>query len=132
MVNFSHAQGTLIGVQLAHAGRKASTQAPWVHSRLGHGQSWVATEDQNGWPDNGMLRASFTGVPGDLICALVWGPSPLKFSETFPQPKEMDEEHIQYVEDWWLKSVERSKQAGCASPYLILDTIRGTLNFMFS
>ncbi|KAF7340125.1 putative NADPH dehydrogenase C23G7.10c [Mycena venus] len=29
IVEFSHAQGTKIGIQLAHAGRKASTYAPW-------------------------------------------------------------------------------------------------------
>ena len=29
IVAFAHDQGTLIGVQLAHAGRKASTYAPW-------------------------------------------------------------------------------------------------------
>ncbi|KAI0727803.1 hypothetical protein C8Q72DRAFT_886021 [Fomitopsis betulina] len=94
IVNFSHAQGTLIGVQLSHAGRKASTQSLWVHSSLGHGHSWIASEEQDGWPDN------------------VWGPSTLEFSETYPHPKEMDEAHIQYVEDWWVKSVERCKQAG--------------------
>ena len=29
IVTFAHDQGALIGVQLAHAGRKASTYAPW-------------------------------------------------------------------------------------------------------
>ena len=66
IVNFSHAQGTLIGIQLAHAGRKASTQAPWVHSGFGHGHSWVATEDQNGWPDNGVFLDS-----SSLTCPVV-------------------------------------------------------------
>lgn len=43
IVDFVHAQHTHIGVQLAHAGRKASTFAPW----RGHGSVPV---DQGGWP----------------------------------------------------------------------------------
>ncbi|KAG8921083.1 hypothetical protein FRC00_009166 [Tulasnella sp. 408] len=34
IVNFVHSQGTKIGIQLAHAGRKASTHAPWVQADL--------------------------------------------------------------------------------------------------
>ena len=30
-VEFAHSQGQIIGIQLAHAGRKASTVAPWLH-----------------------------------------------------------------------------------------------------
>jgi 2,4-dienoyl-CoA reductase-like NADH-dependent reductase (Old Yellow Enzyme family) len=33
VVDFVHGQGTLIGLQLAHAGRKASTCAPWLGYR---------------------------------------------------------------------------------------------------
>lgn len=33
MVEFAHSQGQNIGVQLAHAGRKASTVAPWVNRK---------------------------------------------------------------------------------------------------
>ncbi|KAJ3530160.1 hypothetical protein NM688_g7751 [Phlebia brevispora] len=56
IVNFCHAQGTLVGVQLAHAGRKASTYAPWVHLNAAKTQrapTWVAGKDEDGWPDNG-------------------------------------------------------------------------------
>ncbi|TFY70007.1 hypothetical protein EVJ58_g98 [Rhodofomes roseus] len=94
IVSFAHAHDTLIGIQLSHAGRKASTQAPWVHSGLGHGHSWIAPEEEGGWPNN------------------VWGPSAIKFSDTYPQPKEMDEAHLQYVEDAWIKAVERCEKAG--------------------
>jgi 2,4-dienoyl-CoA reductase-like NADH-dependent reductase (Old Yellow Enzyme family) len=55
IVEFSHSQGTKIGIQLAHAGRKASTYAPWVKDRVGHGTSWVAQENENGWPNNGLF-----------------------------------------------------------------------------
>lgn len=30
IVQFAHSQNQLIGIQLAHAGRKASTVAPWL------------------------------------------------------------------------------------------------------
>jgi 2,4-dienoyl-CoA reductase-like NADH-dependent reductase (Old Yellow Enzyme family) len=53
IVEFCHSQGTKIGIQLAHAGRKASTYAPWIKDKAGHGTSWVAKEDENGWPNNG-------------------------------------------------------------------------------
>ncbi len=49
IVNFSHAHGTKIGIQLAHAGRKASTHAPWVRHHAGRD---TALEDENGWPDS--------------------------------------------------------------------------------
>lgn len=42
IVRFAHAQGALIGTQLAHAGRKASSRAPWK----GHGS---VPPDDGGW-----------------------------------------------------------------------------------
>lgn len=56
IVDFCHAQGTKIGIQLAHAGRKASVHAPWVHARGGHGHSHIATEEEGGWPSRGISR----------------------------------------------------------------------------
>ncbi len=43
IVDFVHQQGSLIGIQLAHAGRKASNDKPW----LGRGQ--IAPGHENGW-----------------------------------------------------------------------------------
>lgn len=53
IVDFCHAQGTKIGIQLAHAGRKASVHAPWIQRRAGRGTPYTATTDENGWPHNG-------------------------------------------------------------------------------
>ena len=53
IVNFAHAHGTKIGVQLAHAGRKASTLATWVRKPNSH----TADSDENGWPDEGKTYA---------------------------------------------------------------------------
>lgn len=39
IVEFAHSQGQKIGIQLGHAGRKASTVAPWLNKGA------VATED---------------------------------------------------------------------------------------
>src|ERR1700679_2545113 len=44
IVNFVHSQGACLGVQLAHAGRKASTRRPW------EGEGTV-TPSEGGWPD---------------------------------------------------------------------------------
>ena len=43
IVDFVHDQGSLIGIQLAHAGRKASNEIPW----LGRGQ--ITPSHPNGW-----------------------------------------------------------------------------------
>lgn len=43
IVDFVHEQGGLIGLQLAHAGRKASTEKPWI------GRAQIAPTDTNGW-----------------------------------------------------------------------------------
>jgi hypothetical protein len=61
VVDFVHAQGGVIGIQLAHAGRKASTRAPWASVGLdGKNRdptgSGVATVEEGGWPDNGEYR----------------------------------------------------------------------------
>ena len=63
IVNFAHSQGTLIGVQLAHAGRKASTYAPWVHADMAktfHAPTYVAGKDEGGWPDRGEFISLLT------------------------------------------------------------------------
>lgn len=61
VVEFAHAQGTPIGVQLAHAGRKAATHAPW----LGQG---TAPESDGGWPTVGPSAVAFEGyaTPAEL------------------------------------------------------------------
>ncbi|KAH8586244.1 NADH-dependent flavin oxidoreductase-like protein [Bisporella sp. PMI_857] len=57
IVDFVHSQGAACGIQLAHAGRKASTTAPWIASRYRSERGWGAgsirsTEDVGGWPDD--------------------------------------------------------------------------------
>ncbi|KAH7886137.1 NADH:flavin oxidoreductase 2 [Phlebopus sp. FC_14] len=97
IVNFAHSQGTLIGIQLAHAGRKASTHAPWVRSNTTgthKAVTHIARKEEGGWPDN------------------VYGPSAVPFSNTYPTPKAMTEEDIKHVEDAFQAAVEQSKKIG--------------------
>ncbi|KAK7695166.1 hypothetical protein QCA50_002356 [Cerrena zonata] len=97
IVKFAHAHQAVIGVQLSHAGRKASTIAPWVHTDLAktkNPKSWVAHEDEGGWPDN------------------VLAPSAIAYVDYYPLPKAMTEENIRYVEDGFVKAIDRVKQVG--------------------
>lgn len=43
IVDFVHSQGRLIGIQLAHAGRKASTEKPWIS------RDQIKPNQHNGW-----------------------------------------------------------------------------------
>lgn len=43
IVDFVHQQGSLIGIQLAHAGRKASTNIPWIN------RDQFSPDHVNGW-----------------------------------------------------------------------------------
>lgn len=53
VVDLVHGVGGLIGVQLAHGGRKTSVVPPWMAGELEEGRrSLRAGEEMNGWPDN--------------------------------------------------------------------------------
>jgi 2,4-dienoyl-CoA reductase-like NADH-dependent reductase (Old Yellow Enzyme family) len=56
-----HANNGIVGIQLAHAGRKASTLAPFVQKRANDG-GWkggdVAPEKLGGWPNEGELSST--------------------------------------------------------------------------
>ncbi|KAA1477919.1 FMN-linked oxidoreductase [Dentipellis sp. KUC8613] len=88
IVEFAHAQGQKMGIQLAHAGRKASTLAPWVSRGL------LAKHEAGGWPDD------------------VWGPSPIPWSETFPKPKELTTAGIRRIVAAFAAAARRAVRAG--------------------
>jgi 2,4-dienoyl-CoA reductase-like NADH-dependent reductase (Old Yellow Enzyme family) len=81
--SFVEAQGSVPGVQLAHAGRKASTYAPWK----GHG---AVTEGS--WE--------------------VVGPSAVPFADNYPQPVALDAAGIKKVIADFRSATERSVAAG--------------------
>jgi len=97
IVDFAHAHGTPLGIQLAHAGRKASTLSPFIYqgrSRTDRNTSWVAEEKEGGWPNN------------------VYAPSAIKFADNYPKPKAMTEKDLKDVEDAFAAAAERAQKAG--------------------
>lgn len=86
---FIKASGAAASIQLAHAGRKASTFAPW----RGHGKVEKA---QGGW---------------DVI-----GPSATAFSENYPQPHEMSIAEIRATVDAFAAGARRALAAGFEVP----------------
>ncbi|HZL03014.1 MAG TPA: oxidoreductase [Cellulomonas sp.] len=75
VTDFVHARGTLVGVQLAHAGRKASTCSPFAvgpDGRPGHGSVPVA---DGGWTTVGPSALAFPGraAPAALSAAQIAG-----------------------------------------------------------
>ncbi|KAI9872767.1 MAG: hypothetical protein M1830_001215 [Pleopsidium flavum] len=88
IVEFAHSQGQNIGIQLGHAGRKASTVAPWLSTGS------VADEHVNGWPDK------------------VYGPSAIPYNEKHAMPKEMTKKDIEDFKLAFVASVKRALKAG--------------------
>ena len=82
---FIVSQGSVPGVQLAHAGRKASTFSPWT----GEG---AVPENAGGWQ--------------------VVGPSPEPFADNYPVPTALDAAGIQQVIDDFRAAAGRSLAAG--------------------
>ncbi|XHG07128.1 hypothetical protein AWENTII_010287 [Aspergillus wentii] len=87
IVEFAHSQGQKIGIQLAHAGRKASTVAPWLGGV-------TATNAVGGWVDN------------------VKAPSAIPFGPTDIVPKAMTADDIQELKDAWVAATKRALAAG--------------------
>ncbi|HEX8330810.1 MAG TPA: NADH:flavin oxidoreductase/NADH oxidase [Hymenobacter sp.] len=82
---FLTAQGSVPGIQLAHAGRKASTYSPWK----GEG---AVPESEGGWS--------------------VVGPSAVAFADNYPQPTALDAAGIQKVVADFRTAAARSLAAG--------------------
>jgi 2,4-dienoyl-CoA reductase-like NADH-dependent reductase (Old Yellow Enzyme family) len=82
---FVSAQGAVPGIQLAHAGRKASTYRPWS----GHG---TVPLDQGGWEPLG---------PGNVA-----------FAPNYPTPRPLDEAGITRVIEAFRASARRALAAG--------------------
>ncbi|TVY78173.1 putative NADPH dehydrogenase, partial [Lachnellula suecica] len=91
IADFLHSQNQKLGVQLAHAGRKASTVAPWLLERA---KSEMATADVGGWPDD------------------VMGASAIRWGEGYAMPREMSAQDIRNVVDGFRDSAKRAVEAG--------------------
>nr|WP_308635016.1 NADH:flavin oxidoreductase/NADH oxidase [Massilia brevitalea] len=86
IARFVHSQGAVAGIQLAHAGRKASTAAPWT------GGATLTTLDEGGWP--------------------VVAPSPIPFHPDDPIPIALDEAGIDRIVDAFESAARRALAAG--------------------
>jgi 2,4-dienoyl-CoA reductase-like NADH-dependent reductase (Old Yellow Enzyme family) len=86
ITDFIHEQGSVAGIQLAHAGRKASTRRPWS----GHGAAPVS---EGGW-DN------------------VMAPSAIAFAPDYPQPHALTLDGIAQVVDAFIAAARRALDAG--------------------
>lgn len=98
IVDFVHAQGSRIAIQLAHAGRKGSVEAPWGPR--------ADRPLENGWP---------------LIA-----PSPIPWSDEDQTPREMTRADMDRVRDDFARAVQWADEAGfdmvelhCAHGYLL-------------
>ncbi|BBJ45730.1 NADH:flavin oxidoreductase/NADH oxidase [Streptomyces antimycoticus] len=85
IVGFLKGQGTVPGIQLAHAGRKASTDAPWRGGA-------PLTADQGSWR--------------------TLAPSPIPFDEGHPAPEELSVERIGEITRQFADAARRALAAG--------------------
>ena len=80
-----HSQGALCGIQLAHAGRKASTVAPTVAERF-QLRSMRATQEVGGWPEDVVAPSGgpdfiWDGIPETEGDGGYWTPRELTVDE---------------------------------------------------
>ena len=88
VVQFAHSQNQKMAIQLAHAGRKASTAAPWVSP------PGSVPAIAGGWPDD------------------VWGPTDEPFQPEFPTPKALSKEGIARAVKGFVDAAKRAVRAG--------------------
>ncbi len=86
VARFVRAQGAAAGIQLAHAGRKGSTRAPWDRGGA------VLTESEGGWR--------------------TVAPSAIPFRETEPEPAALDKGEIERIAAAFAAGARRALAAG--------------------
>ncbi len=86
IARFVKAQGSVPAIQIAHAGRKASTDAPW----RGGG---ALSPEQGGWRP-------------------IYAPSAIPFSDASPVPEELDARGIKRIIDSFAATARRALNAG--------------------
>jgi 2,4-dienoyl-CoA reductase-like NADH-dependent reductase (Old Yellow Enzyme family) len=82
---FIKSQGAIAGIQIAHAGRKASTAEPWNGGKL-------VDEGYGGWE--------------------TVAPSAIAFADDYPQPREMTKEDVEKAIEDFVAAAKRSVDAG--------------------
>ena len=90
ITTFISSFAAVAGIQIAHAGRKASTRNPWKGGNR-HEKEYLTSEN-GGWE--------------------IVGPSPLPFSESSTVPKELTIEEIHSIQDSFAAAAKRAYAAG--------------------
>jgi len=85
IVDFAHSMGTKIGIQLAHAGRKASCLPPWSDHPM-------ASKEEGGWE-----------------CV---APSPISFGGKYPVPRELTKNEMEELVRSFASAAKRAVAAG--------------------
>ncbi|KAK7418217.1 protein disulfide-isomerase precursor [Neonectria magnoliae] len=91
ITDFIHSQNSKVSIQLAHAGRKASTLPPWIGGSVNKA---LAPASVGGWVDD------------------VVGPSAIPFAEDHAQPHELTVEDIKGLVQSFVDSAVRAVKAG--------------------
>ena len=86
IVTFIHEQGSVAGMQLAHAGRKASTYRPWE-------SPGAVLESEGGWKN-------------------VVAPSAIPFADNYPMPQALTVDGIQEIIGAFANAAQRACEAG--------------------
>ncbi|MDI3403831.1 NADH:flavin oxidoreductase/NADH oxidase [Streptomyces cavernicola] len=86
ITDFLKARGSVPGIQIAHAGRKASTDRPWVN------RGGPVGPDEHGWQP--------------------LGPSPVPFRDDHPVPTELTVDQIQEIVGQFADAARRALAAG--------------------
>lgn len=85
ITEFIKSQGAVVGIQIAHAGRKASTAEPWNGGK-------IVDEGYGGWE--------------------TVAPSAIAFADDYPQPREMSKDDIERAIVDFVAAASRSVEAG--------------------
>ena len=114
IVDFIHSQQCHIGIQLAHAGRKASTPSLFNDD---HGKKLKSGPEVNGWPND------------------VVAPSALAWDEGWYVPRALTLEEIEQFKRNWVTAVQRVIACGydfleihAAHGYLLTEFLSPTSN----
>jgi len=93
IAEFIRSQGSVPAIQLAHAGRKASTRRPWEDGPR------LVTEDEDGWTPKGPTAAPY---PRD--------------EENTAETERMDADDVEAVKQSFVDAAERALEAGFEIP----------------
>ncbi|ORX90856.1 NADPH-dependent enal/enone/nitroreductase, Oye family [Basidiobolus meristosporus CBS 931.73] len=105
IVDYIHGAGSTAGIQIGHAGRKASTPPPFVVNKSDRA---TLTEAEGGWDD-------------------LWAPSPIGWDDGWAVPHEMALKDIAFVKQAFVDAAIRADKIG----YDVLE-IHGAHGYLIS